>query len=100
MLSMANLFYRDVGFLFRSLIQLWMFVTCVVYQLEPADPWKRAIVQLNPMTPIINAHRDCLLRGRNPLTPDFITAAVVSLLVLVIGWSWFTRREFEFAERA
>ena len=41
LLSMLNLFYRDVGFIFRSIIQLWMLMTCVVYQLEATAGWKR-----------------------------------------------------------
>lgn len=98
LLSMANLFYRDVGFLFRSLIQLWMFLTCVVYQLDASVGWKRLLIQLNPMTPIIRAYRDCLLFGRSPVDASFAGATIVSVLMLVVGWRWFRRREFEFAE--
>lgn len=98
LLSMANLFYRDVGFLFRSIIQLWMFVTCVVYQLDATSGWKRMVIQLNPMTPIIRAFRDCLIHGRFPFDLSFINAAAVSIMVLLVGWWWFRRREFEFAE--
>lgn len=98
LLSMANLFYRDVGLLFRSLIQLWMFGTCVVYNLEPSAFWKRALIQLNPMTPIIRAYRDCLFGDRHPMDAAFGVAALISLGTLAIGWWWFRRREFQFAE--
>ena len=98
LLSMANLFFRDVGLLFRSIIQLWMFVTCVVYQLEATAGWKRAIIQLNPMTPIIRAYRDCLIHGRSPFDLTFGNAAAVSATLLVVAWWWFRRKEFDFAE--
>lgn len=98
LLSMANLFYRDVGFLFRSIIQLWMFVTCVVYELEATAPWKRFLIQLNPMTPIIRAYRDCLIIGRSPFDATFGYASAVAFVTLLLGWSWFRKREFEFAE--
>lgn len=97
-LSMANLFYRDVGLLFRSLIQLWMFVTCVVYQLEANAGWKRAIIQLNPMTPIIRAYRVCLIQGQSPFDLSFGNAAAVSITLMVVAWWWFRRREYDFAE--
>lgn len=97
-LSMANLFYRDVGFIFRSVIQLWMFITCVIYQLEAASGWKRTLIQLNPMTPIIRGYRDCLIHGRSPLDGAFASASAVSIAVLLAGWAWFRRREHEFAE--
>ncbi|MFQ5429273.1 MAG: ABC transporter permease [Phycisphaerae bacterium] len=98
LLSMANLFYSDVGFLFRSIIQLWMFVTCVVYQLDATAGWKRVVIQLNPMTPIIRAYRDCLILGRPPFDAAFAGAVAIAAVVLFVGWSWFRRREFEFAE--
>lgn len=98
LLAMANLFFRDVGFLFRSVIQLWMFVTCVVYQLDATAGWKRAIIQLNPMTPIIRGLRDCLLMGRWPFDAPFALAAAISLATLAVGWTWFGRREARFAE--
>lgn len=97
-LAMANLFYRDVGFLFRSIIQLWMFITCVIYQLEATAGWKRLLIHLNPMTPIIRAYRDCLLHGRWPFDLPFLGAAAVSVIVLLAGWRWFRLREHEFAE--
>jgi len=98
LLSMANLFYRDVGFVFRSVIQLWMFVTCVVYQLDATAGWKRVVIQLNPMTPIIRGYRDCLLHGRSPFDAAFGGAAAVSIMFMVVGWWWFRRREDDFAE--
>ncbi len=98
LLSMANLFYRDIGFVFRSVVQLWMFVTCVVYQLEATAGWKRILIQTNPMTPIIRAYRDCLFAGRSPLDAPFLGAALISLITLLVGWRWFRRREFDFAE--
>jgi ABC-type polysaccharide/polyol phosphate export permease len=97
-LSMANLFYRDVNFIFRSLVQLWMFVTCVVYHLDASAGWKRIVIQLNPMTPIIRAYRDCLLLGRWPFDLPLLYATVLSLLLVVLGWRWFRHREFDFAE--
>ncbi len=97
-LSMANLFYRDVGFLFRSLIQLWMFFTCVLYQLDATAGWKRLAIQLNPMTPIIRAFRDCLFFNRNPFDLPFVAACVTAAITLLVGWRWFGRSECRFAE--
>lgn len=98
LLSMANLYYRDVGLIFRSFIQLWLFGTCVVYNLEPTAGWKRMLIQLNPMTPIIRAYRDCLITGQMPFDASFIGAAVTSIGILMVGWSWFRHCEFDFAE--
>lgn len=97
-LAMANLFYRDVKYLFEIAITVWMFATSVVYPVERVGGRLGAILQLNPMTPIVEAYRDVLLRGTNPFTPIFLGVCVVSLVTLGLAWLRFHRAEFEFAE--
>jgi ABC-type polysaccharide/polyol phosphate export permease len=98
LLAMANLFFRDVRQVFGVAINLWMFVTCVVYPL-PTDGSKLGrIVAANPMTPIIEAYRDCVVHGRWPFTKRFLLAAVLSMAVLGFGWWCFRRQAHRFAE--
>jgi ABC-type polysaccharide/polyol phosphate export permease len=98
LLAMANLFFRDVRQIFAVAINLWMFLTCVVYPL-PTDGSKLSwIVAANPMTPIIEAYRDCIIHGRAPFTDRFAFATAVSIAVLGIGWWSFRRKSFRFAE--
>ncbi|MFO0972618.1 MAG: ABC transporter permease [Phycisphaerae bacterium] len=96
--AMGNLFYRDVGFILRSILPLWMFVTNVVYDLRTAGPRWGSVLSLNPLTPIISAYRDCLFAGRLPQWGMFSYAAGVSLLLLAGAWAWFHVRQAEFAE--
>jgi len=98
LLAMANLFYRDVKYLFEVVITVWMFATSVLYPVDRVAGWAGVILRLNPMTPIIDAYRSVLLRGDvPPLMPITVTAAVaVALLVSV--WLVFHRSEFQFAE--
>jgi lipopolysaccharide transport system permease protein len=100
LLAMGHVFYRDVGFILRAVLPLMMFVTNVVYDWHGAGPRLRMLAHLNPMTPIIAAYRDCLLHGRAPDPATFGYAAAVSGLTLAAAWSWYHRREYEFAECA
>jgi ABC-type polysaccharide/polyol phosphate export permease len=97
LLSMANLFYRDVKYLFEVVITLWMFATSVVYPIERIDGSLAAILSLNPMTGIIDAYRNVLLLGSAP-SPLFWQAAAVSVVALMTSWLLFHRLEFRFAE--
>ncbi len=99
LLAMANLFYRDVRQVFAVVIQLWMFATSVVYPIRDDGSWVGRVVAMNPMTPIIGAYRACLIHGQLPEMWGFGYATVVSLIVLVLGWSCFHRAGFKFAER-
>lgn len=98
-LSMGNLFYRDVGFVFRGVLPLMMFVTNVVYPLSSADPRINLLIRLNPLVPIIDGYRAALL-GIGPLPLGPLTgAAAISVLLLAAGWTLFHRSEYTFAER-
>ena len=98
MLAMANLFYRDVKYLFEVVITVWMFGTSVVYPIAAVGGRLGTLLHLNPMTPIVEAYRDVLLRGKAPLTVEFAAVAAGSVVLLAVSWLRFHRAEFEFAE--
>jgi lipopolysaccharide transport system permease protein len=97
MLSMANLFYRDVKYLFEIVITVWMFATSVVYPVERIGGFLGTLLQLNPMTPVIDSYRAVLLLNMPPPT-SLAFAAPVAAALLAAGWLIFHRLEFRFAE--
>jgi lipopolysaccharide transport system permease protein len=97
LLSMGNLFYRDVKYLFEIVLSVWMFATSVVYPVERIDGVVGALLALNPMTPIIDAYRQVLLYGQPP-GPAFLGSTVFAVVVLVVAWWKFHQAESEFAE--
>lgn len=100
LLAMGNVFYRDVGFVLRSLLPLLMFVTNVVYDFRGIGPRWRLLVNLNPLTPIITAYRRCLLADQFPDPRTFGYASGAAALTLIVGWLWYHRSEHVFAEIA
>jgi ABC-type polysaccharide/polyol phosphate export permease len=98
LLAMANLFYRDVKYLFEVVITVWMFATSVVYPLELLGGRMHTVAMLNPMTPIIDGYRDVLLFHRTPIDLPFMVATVVSVCCLAVAWVTFHRAEYRFAE--
>ena len=97
-LALANLFYRDVKYLVTVGLQLWMFLTNVIYPLPAQDPVVLALLNANPMTPIISSYRRGLIDGLAPEPGPFVTAALISVLVLLTGWRLFRSTEHKFAE--
>ncbi len=98
LLAMANLFYRDVKYLFEVVIAVWMFATSVVYPVDAVGGRLGLVLGLNPMTPIVDAYRWVLLRHTAPPLGGFLAVTMLSLVVLVVGWTIFHRAEFTFAE--
>jgi ABC-type polysaccharide/polyol phosphate export permease len=97
-LAMANLFYRDVKYLFEIVITIWMFATSVVYPVAMIGGNLSLLLRLNPMTPIIDAYRDVILLGRLPDPASFGWTACCATLLLAAAWLAFHRAEVEFAE--
>ena len=97
-LSMANVFYRDVKYLVEALMTLWMFATSVVYPVERVGGRLGAVLRLNPMTPIVEAFRSTVLYNRPPEPWGLLYASIASVVLLAGAWLLFHRSEFKFAE--
>jgi ABC-type polysaccharide/polyol phosphate export permease len=97
-LAMANLFYRDVKYLFEVVITLWMFATSVVYPVASVGGRLGLLLAVNPMTQIVEAYRAVLIYGQPPDPVGFGATAALSFTVLMFGWLVFHRAEFTFAE--
>lgn len=97
--AMANLFYRDVKYIFEVVITLWMFATSVLYPVRTMTGRLGTLLRLNPMTAIIDGYRDVLFGAQQPDWTSLAAAAVLSVAILLAAWLQFHRSEFEFAER-
>lgn len=98
-LSMGNLFFRDVRYIYNIMITLWMFATSVVYPMKVSSPGLQKILNLNPMTPIIDAYRDVLLRGKVPDINTLGYTIVISSAIFLSGWVIFYKMQYKFAEK-
>ena len=98
LLAMGNLFYRDVKYIFELVLTVWMFMSAVLYPVSQVGGTMGRIMAFNPMTPILDAYRDVLLRGVTPEPVSFLMTTIGSGLVLLIAWLVFHRAEFAFAE--
>jgi len=96
--SAANLLYRDIQYLLAMILLLWMYLTPVIYPADMVPSKYRFIFQLNPMAVIINAYRQVILGGGVPKYSSLAIALVVSLITLLIGFSYFKSREKIFAD--
>jgi homopolymeric O-antigen transport system permease protein len=98
-LSMANLFFRDVKYIMTFILQMWFFATNVVYPITfDSHPELRWIAYINPMIPILDAYRAMLIGDPiyNPV--GLLIAAIIAVFVFYFGWKVFHRAEFKFAE--
>jgi len=95
-LAALNAHFRDVRNILPFLIQGWMFATPVVYPLAILSPEMRRLVELNPMTTVVETYRWAVL-GTSPPT-NLLTVALVLLAAFFGGILFFVRMERTLAD--
>lgn len=96
-LSALNVLYRDVQYIIPFLIQLWMYLSPVVYPVTYIRGKWQFLYALNPMVGVIQGFRWALLGGDPPSKLLAVSVAVV-LFILVTGLYYFRRMERTFAD--
>lgn len=92
-----NVFFRDVRSLLVLALQIGFYASPVIYPVSLVPASLRSIYYLNPMAGIIAAFRDVLLERQLP-GYYLAQAALVALLVLLAGYWFFKRVEFQAAD--
>jgi lipopolysaccharide transport system permease protein len=99
LLSAFTVLYRDVRHMLPLLIQIWMFVTPILYPVSVVpEGWRTWYLMLNPMAVIIDGYRRAAVQGLPPQLRYLILAAAVSGLLLWLGYKYFKHLEREFAD--
>ncbi len=103
-LAALNASYRDVRHVFPFLIQMWLFVTPVIYPTSRVLALLRQVglpawvLGLNPMVGVVEGFRWSLLGTPAPPGGVMAASAAVALLLLVTGAAYFRRMERSFAD--
>jgi lipopolysaccharide transport system permease protein len=92
-----NVFFRDVKHLLALGLQVWLYATPIIYPVSAVPESLRTLYFLNPMAGVVESYRAVLLRGELP-GPYLLISAAVSLIVLVAGYWFFRRIEYQFAD--
>jgi lipopolysaccharide transport system permease protein len=100
MLAPLNAFYRDVGQMTPFLLQLWMYLTPIMYPLSLIPAEYRGFFVLNPMAVLIEAYRDVMLRDVAPDPSILGYSALAALAFLALGYTVFKRVELKLADVA
>jgi len=90
--------YRDLAFLITFGVQLMMYATTVIYPLSAAPAAYKWVIELNPMTGIIEAFRYGFL-GEGSLTFQTLGYSIAfTLIALVLGVIIFNKTEKTFVD--
>lgn len=90
--------YRDVKDLLANLLTLWFFASPVIYSLDIVSESIQPVLQLNPMTHVLEAYHAAIFNGELIHWKRFGVTAIVAAVTFVVGYWVFDRLRDSFAE--
>jgi ABC-2 type transport system permease protein len=107
LLSVLNVYFRDVRHFVGIFLQLWFYMTPIVYPVSLVPEHKkilgvgvaaRSLYELNPMVRFVAIYRNLLYDLRFPALADVLYLVVVAAVTLAVGWIVFEKLEPRLAE--
>jgi lipopolysaccharide transport system permease protein len=90
--------YRDVNSALPFLLQVGVFFAPIGYPLADLSDTVRVIVDLNPLTGVIEAFRWMVLAGYKPSVEPIVISVLATSCLAIGGWRFFSRREVTMAD--
>ncbi|HSF60172.1 MAG TPA: ABC transporter permease [Gaiellaceae bacterium] len=97
-LSALTVRYRDVSYAIPFLLQIWLFLSGVVYAISALPERWQWVLALNPMTTVISGFQWGVLGTEAPELGQSLVGVAATLVFLVVGLSYFRRSEPKFAD--
>ena len=98
LLGSVNVFFRDVGQFLNVVLQFWFWFTPIVYPVTILPERARRLIELNPLTPLVQAYQEIILYHQWPQWSHFIPHALGALLALATGFMVFNRLSGEMVD--
>jgi len=103
LLAMLNVRYRDVAYLTTIGLNLLFYATPIIYPISKVPVHRNGInvrqyYDLNPLTQFVEAFRDVVYDLTVPSAGRLISLTVVSVVVFLLGFTFFERGSRDVAE--
>jgi len=96
-LAQANVFFRDIQYIYNAITTAWMYLTPIFYPIETlAEEIRWAIVNFNPMYFYVGQFRALVYSGCMPEVRLVIAGCITSLVMLIVGIKSFLKTQDKF----
>jgi lipopolysaccharide transport system permease protein len=97
-IGVLNVFFRDVGQVVGVLLQLWFWLTPIVYPVSILPPAIAPFIAANPLTPLIAAQQDVALGAGWPDWSSVVAPLAFAAVVMGLALLLFRRRAHEIVD--
>ena len=96
-LAQANVFFRDITYIFNAITTAWMYLTPIFYPLESLpETLQWGISHFNPLYYYIEQARSVILYHQIPSMQLIMGGCICSLICLVVGIVFFRKNQDRF----
>jgi len=96
-LAQANVFFKDVQYIYNAVTLAWMYLTPIFYPIEALPESVRwFITRLNPMFYYVKQFRDIFYAGTLPQAEYVVAGCVAALVMLIFGTGVFLKKQDKF----
>lgn len=93
LVAALTVYFRDAQHLVQVLMTAWYFYTPILWPIDMQPASRHVLFEINPMYSIIELFRASVFRGEWPDGPTVAAAVLASIGMMLIGFSFFWKRE-------
>ncbi len=93
-----NVYIRDAEYIIQFLVNMLFYATPIIYDATLFPEKFRWILNLNPMTPIINGYRNIFYYHAHPNLTQLLFLLIICTILCFVGYKIFNKLEKGFAE--
>jgi lipopolysaccharide transport system permease protein len=98
LLGIINVFARDVAEVATILLQIWFWLTPIVYSPELVPERFHWLLALNPLAPLVRIYQDALLYNRWPDLSTLAEPAALAAGLIILAFALFRRASSELVD--
>jgi lipopolysaccharide transport system permease protein len=97
-LATLNVFFRDIAHGMGIVLQFWFWLTPIVYPVQIVPEKLNWILEINPMTWIIQGYQNIFLYGSWPIWEEGTVIITIAGLFLILGYFTFVKLDKEMVD--
>jgi lipopolysaccharide transport system permease protein len=98
LVATLNVKFRDTSYLLGVILLLGFFMTPIWYDFASVPAAYQPLYLLNPMVSLLRAYRAILIQGQWPDAVSLLAVGLLAAVLLVIGYRYFRKATYWFAE--
>ncbi|GAA5523456.1 polysialic acid transport protein KpsM [Microbulbifer aestuariivivens] len=96
--AVINVFVRDVAQVIPVLLQIWFWLTPIVYPVNIIPKKYHDVMAMNPVAPLVGAYQDVIVHGKSVDIESLLPVLMLSITLVIFSFYIFRRASSEMVD--